>query len=225
MAGNVGRAGRPAGGRSRPPAQVVAPSRPWGLIATAVATAVFAAAAIGYAVVRSGEAEAGEITSADQIEGVTVVEHAGGLHTAEPVVYEQSPPVGGRHDIEWADCTGTVYDLAIRDENAVHSLEHGAVWITYDPDAVAGADLAVLEELTEGRSGTLLSPYPGLDSPISLQSWGHQLRVDSPDDERIAQFTEFLRYHPALSPEPGASCENPAFAADPLPAGAPSRTG
>ena len=64
----------------------------------------------------------------------------------------------------------------------MHSLEHGAVWITYNPDAAQPtADIATLAKLVDGRSGRLLSPYAGLGSTISLQSWNHQLSVDSVD--------------------------------------------
>jgi hypothetical protein len=139
------------------------------------------------------------------------------------VQYEQAPPVGGPHDGEWADCTGSVYDVDIRHENAVHSLEHGAVWITYDPEALTDDEVATLAELVDGESGRMLSPYAGLDSPVSLQSWNHQLKVDSVDDERIEQFADFLTYRSGEFPEPGASCESPQFLADPLVAGEGSR--
>ena len=46
--------------------------------------------------------------------------------------YPTSPPAGGAHDAAWLDCG--VYDEPIRDENAVHDLEHGTVWISYRPD-------------------------------------------------------------------------------------------
>ena len=231
-------AGKSGGrGRMRPPTQVVTQNRrPWGLIAAALAVLVFAVAAIGYALVQVNRQEAAEITSPDEIEGVQSYEYEAGTHTAEPVDYTESPPVGGPHAgiPEWADCTGVVYDVDIRHENAVHSLEHGAVWITYDPDAVSDADIETLSELVDGESGRMLSPYVGLDSPISVQSWNHQLKVDSVDDERIEQFADFMTYNrspygddteknEALAfPEPGASCENPAFAAEPLTEGDPS---
>ena len=133
------------------------------------------------------------------------------------------PPVGGPHDGEWADCTGTVYDVDIRHENAVHSLEHGAVWITYDPEQLSDAEIATLADLVDGVSGRMLSPYAGLDSPISLQSWNHQLKVDSADDERIKQFADFLTQNADFYPEVGASCENPQFVSDPLVVGDNSR--
>jgi hypothetical protein len=207
------------GGRTRPPTQVVAQQRPWGLIAAAVAVVVFAAAAIGYAVVKVNEANANKVESVDEIAGVTTAEYEGGQHVATTVDYAESPPVGGEHDPEWADCTGTVYDVDIRHENAVHSLEHGAVWITYDPDRVSAADIETLAGLVENEAGRLMSPYEGLDSPISLQAWGHQLKVDSATDERVEQFVDFLTLNSEFTPEPGATCENPAFLAEPRLAG------
>jgi hypothetical protein len=214
--------GRPAGkgGRSRPPANVVTQQRPWGLIAGAIVVALFAAAVLTYAVVKVNQANEGKVSSVDEISGIQTFDYqAGQEHVTTPVTYDQSPPVGGPHDPNWADCTGTVYDVDIRHENAVHALEHGAVWITYDPDGVSDADVAKLAKLVDGESGRMLSPYAGLDSPISLQSWNHQLKVDKADDERITQFADFLTRNGDFYPEVGASCENPAFKASPLVAG------
>ena len=222
--GRSSAAGR-GSGRTRPPVDVVNPPRPWGLIAAAVAVLVFAVAAIGYAVTRVNESNANRITSADQLEGLQTFDYAAGQqHVATPVTYEQTPPVGGPHDGEWADCTGTVYDVDIRHENAVHSMEHGATWITYDPGAVGDDDVAVLADMVEGTSGLMLSPYEGQSSPISLQSWNHQLAVDSVTDERVQQYADFMTFNADFYSEVGASCENPTFIADPLAAGDGSRT-
>ncbi len=219
------------GGRTRPPTQVVANAhkRPWGLIAAALAVMVFAAAVITYAVVQVNRAEAEELESIEEIAGVEAAEYSPGQdHVTTEVDYTESPPVGGPHDGTWAACTGIVYDVDIRAENAVHSLEHGAVWITYDPDAVSDADLEALTELVDGEPGRMLSPYAGLDTAVSVQAWNHQLKVDSATDERLEQFADFMTFNRApygedternealAFPEPGASCENPAFASDPL---------
>ncbi|NKR29209.1 DUF3105 domain-containing protein [Rhodococcus hoagii] len=143
------------------------------------------------------------------IDGVVKVDYPAGVHveSTQRVAYDQTPPFGGPHDSVWATCTGTVYADPIRTENAVHSLEHGAVWITYNPDTIDDAQRKQLEERASSRDGyMLMSPYPGLDSPISLQSWGHQLKVDSADDERIDQFIKALRLNRYAYPEVGASC-------------------
>jgi len=220
--GSAGRAGASRsgkGGRTRPPVNVVAPQRPWGLIAAALAVVVFAVAVIGYAVVQVNKANANKVESVDEIAGITTVEYEAGQHVGTTVTYAESPPIGGEHDPVWADCTGTVYDVDIRHENAVHSLEHGAVWITYNPDQVSPQDIETLAALVDGESGRMLSPYVGLDSPVSLQSWGHQLKVDSVDDPRVKQFADFLTRNPDEHPEVGASCERPEFVADPPLAG------
>ena len=209
------------GGRTRPPANVVSPQRPWGLIAAALAVVVFAAAVITYAVVQVNKSNENDVEAVDEIEGIQTFDYAAGQeHVTTAVDYTESPPVGGPHapPPDWADCTGTVYDVDIRHENAVHSLEHGAVWITYDPAALSQADIGTLAGLVENEAGRMMSPYEGLDSPISIQSWNHQLKVDSADDVRIKQFADFLTLNSEFTPEPGASCENPGFIAAPLPA-------
>ncbi|MGY1769699.1 DUF3105 domain-containing protein [Blastococcus sp. SYSU D00813] len=211
------------GGRTRPVANVVTPQRPWGLIAAAIAVVVFAAAVLTYAVLQARESEAVAEDPAGNIDGVEQYDYSAGQdHVTTTVDYSETPPVGGPHDGVWADCTGTVYDVDIRHENAVHGLEHGAVWITYDPDRVSADDIATLSELVEGTPYRMMSPYAGQDSPISIQAWNHQLQVDSADDPRLAEFADALTQNDANTPEPGASCENPQFAASPLLAGAPS---
>lgn len=217
-------AGNDRRGRTRPPVDVVSARRPWGLIAAAVAVAVFAAAVLTYAVLAVNRANADKVTSADQIAGLKTFDYASGQqHVSTPVTYTESPPVGGPHDPEWADCTGTVYDVDIRHENAVHSMEHGATWITYNPDTLAGGDLATLKKLVQGHAGLLLSPYAGLSSPLSLQSWNHQLFLDSAGDKRVRQYVDFMTLNQAFYPEVSASCENPTFISDPLVVGDSSR--
>jgi hypothetical protein len=82
---------------------------------------------------------------------------------------------------------GSVYDAAIANENAVHSLEHGAVWITYRPDLPA-AQVAALKAKVTGNSFRMMSPYPGLKTPISLQAWGRQIFVNSASDPKVDKF-------------------------------------
>ena len=55
----------------------------------------------------------------------------GHSHVPGPVRYSVIPPVGGDHNATWMNCG--VYDKPVPDERAVHNLEHGAVWITYQP--------------------------------------------------------------------------------------------
>lgn len=134
------------------------------------------------------------------IEGVETFDNDAG-HTTESVDYPQDPPAGGPHNPYWLNCG--IYDQQVPNENAVHSLEHGAVWVTYSPD-LSDEDLARLKEWLP-TSYVVLSPYEGLDSTIALSAWNAQLKLDSVEDERIGAFFEEYWRSDAV-PEPGASC-------------------
>jgi hypothetical protein len=95
----------------------------------------------------------------------------------------------------------------VRNENMVHSLEHGAVWIAYDPARITGSAVQSLAAKVQGQNYTMMSPYPGLDQPISLQSWGHELKLADPADPRIDQFISSLRQNQYTYPEVGARCD------------------
>ncbi|MBQ1115805.1 DUF3105 domain-containing protein [Streptomyces sp. C3-3] len=125
-------------------------------------------------------------------------------HVAGSVDYPMKPPVGGDHNQSWMNCDGDVYEKALPDVNAVHSLEHGAVWVTYNGKA-ADADVAVLAERVKKTPFTLMSPYAGQEGAIMLSAWGKQVAVDSADDKRVDQF--FAQYvQGTQTPEPGAPC-------------------
>lgn len=124
-------------------------------------------------------------------------------HRPGRVEYSLQPPVGGDHAPRWQNCEGDVYRTEIPAEHAVHSLEHGAVWVTYRPD-LAREDVDRLEARVKGRGYVLISPYPGLDEPISLQAWGYQLKIESAEDDRIDAFV--TEYRKTASLEPGATC-------------------
>ena len=136
------------------------------------------------------------------VEGVQSFPNLERDHTDEPVAYEQDPPVGGPHNPAWQNCG--VYTQPIVDENAVHTLEHGAVWIMYQPDLPA-SDVEKLQALARQSGYRLLSPDPELASPIILSAWGYQLQLEQADDPRVTAFFEKYEQNPQ-SPEPGAPC-------------------
>jgi hypothetical protein len=123
-------------------------------------------------------------------------------HTTAPVKYAQNPPVGGPHNPVWQNCG--IYTTPLINEHAVHSLEHGAVWITYQP-SLSASEIAALQNIVQGHSYLLLSPYPGLPAPIVLSAWGLQLEVNSVSDPRIKEFIADYEQGPQ-TPEPGAAC-------------------
>ncbi|MFE5486810.1 DUF3105 domain-containing protein [Streptomyces sp. NPDC056527] len=125
-------------------------------------------------------------------------------HVTTPVAYEMKPPVGGDHDQVWQNCDGDVYTTKIADMNAVHSLEHGAVWVTYSKKA-SEADVKKLAEKVGKTPYSLMSPVDDQAGAITLSAWGKQVSVDSASDPRVdAFFTKYVQG--PQTPEPGAAC-------------------
>ncbi len=124
-------------------------------------------------------------------------------HKTGPITYKLNPPVGGEHNARWQNCMGDVYDAQVPNEHAVHSLEHGAVWITYKP-GLAADQVESLATKVKAKGFTMLSPFPAQTSNISLQAWGYQLTVDSAADPRIDEFIRVLSQNASM--EPGIPC-------------------
>lgn len=142
-------------------------------------------------------------------------------HVEGPVSYAVVPPVGGPHSSIWMNAG--VYTDPVPAERAVHNMEHGGVWIVYDPDLAASqvAELtafvhgqSMIEETAEVAEGVTnqanryidLSPWKDSDlpSPIVISSWGHQLRLTSPTDPRLQRFVDTFRNSEVYTPEFGA---------------------
>jgi len=136
------------------------------------------------------------------IDGVEAYDIDDNSHVEGSVDYEQSPPVAGPHNPVWVNCD--FYSSEVPSENAVHALEHGVVWITFD--GVDDDTLETLAGFADDESHVLVSEFPDQDSPLVLTAWNRQLPVDDVEDPRVEEFLEtYLLADTA--PEPGASCE------------------
>jgi len=145
---------------------------------------------------QKGSSSVGSIVGVQTFKGLTA------NHVHAIVNYQQTPPAGGDHSPELLNCA--IYAKQVPNERAVHSLEHGAVWITYNPAVVTGDQLATLRK-TIPKTFVILSPFEGLPAPIVTSAWGAQLKVNRADDPRIAAF--IAKYRESNSaPEPGAPC-------------------
>jgi hypothetical protein len=123
------------------------------------------------------------------------------VHVREDVDYPQSPPVGGDHWDPYLECGA--YDVPVRNEYAVHDLEHGTVWLTYRPDLVDADGVAELAARLPDNG--IMSPREGLATPVVVTVWGAQLALDGARDERLALFLgEYGGGHTA--PEIGVTC-------------------
>lgn len=163
----------------------------------AIVVAVFMLAA---ACTSSGGA--GAPTTGAAISGVVFERSAGRSHRQGHIDYPgKHPPSGGDHNPVPITCG--YYDQQPPDEFAVHALEHGAVWIAYGP-TVSAADVAALRGLTK-QDHVLVTPYAGMDTPITLVAWEHRLEVSSASDARITQFLATFR-NGGTAPEQGGAC-------------------
>ncbi|MFI7019358.1 DUF3105 domain-containing protein [Streptomyces sp. NPDC050164] len=127
-------------------------------------------------------------------------------HVNKAVKYASVPPVGGDHNLAWMNCNGDVYTKEINNTNAVHSLEHGAVWVTHNADAKK-ADIDALAAKVKKTPYTLMSPLDDQKDPIMLSAWGHQRTVTGASDPNVDKFFEKF-VQGKQTPEPGAACTN-----------------
>jgi hypothetical protein len=194
---------RSGSAKKRPPLTQVKKPFPWG---TVIGGAVLALALIGivaYAATNQGSGFTDPLEAADEkFDGLSVTEDPARDHVEGPVDYPSVPPAGGQHNGVPQQCA--VYTEPIPSEHAVHSLEHGAVWITYNDD-VPEDEVAELTSIVDGDPYGLLSPIPDQESPIMLTAWGRQLAVDSADDGRVEDFFDTYKSGPQ-TPERGAAC-------------------
>ena len=174
----------------------------WWIVGSAAAILVIGAivASIVFAPAPAPSYDRGD-SDGSGIEGLETFENTAN-HVETAVDYEQTPPAGGDHNAIWLNCG--VYTEPVPNENAVHSLEHGAVWVTYDPAQVSDDDIATLEAQLPSTY-TVLSPYEGMDTPIAVSAWNAQLKVDAADDERIEDFIRAY-WRSTNAPEPNAAC-------------------
>jgi hypothetical protein len=123
-------------------------------------------------------------------------------HTEDPVDYEQVPPVGGMHNPVPQTCG--FYAEPIGSEHAVHSMEHGAVWVTFDPE-LSAADVQVLEDLADEHDYLIVSPFEDLPAPVVASAWGVQILLDDVDDPYLVAFIDYFEQGPQ-TPELGGAC-------------------
>lgn len=165
----------------------------WGALAAVVAIII---GLVAWAIVADSPALA-------DLSDVEVYDYPASVHPSEAVEYTENPPVGGPHNQAWWNCG--VYQEEIPKEHAVHSLEHGAVWLTYQPSLPAD-QIAALERLGQD-SYMLVSPNSTQDNLIVASSWNHQLSMDELDERLVRAFIREYKEGPA-TPEPGGLCSN-----------------
>lgn len=172
-----------------------------GIIAAVVAL-VLVVGTVATVLVLNSLPQQREVISGDYADRLQLYPDLDATHTESRVSYDQSPPVGGPHNPAWLNCG--VYDEEQQNENVVHTLEHGAVWIAYDPATTTDDEIAALVALAPDTY-TVISPYEGLGDAKAISAWGAQLLFTDVDDPAVEDFLDEFWRSPD-SPEPTAPC-------------------
>jgi hypothetical protein len=195
-----------AGGRGRSVPITIDKPKPWGTIVIGLLLATALIGIIAYAVANTGSGVRDLLAEEDaSFEGLTVEASPARNHVQGAVEYPDypaTPPLGGEHSSLPQQCE--VYTEQIPAEHAIHSMEHGALWVTYNSDLPEDQVEQLVDEV-EGNPYRLLSPLPEQESPIVATAWGRQMTFDSVDD---GDFGRFLRTYTngRQTPEKGAAC-------------------
>ncbi len=105
------------------------------------------------------------------------------------VDYNSNPPTSGPHYTR--PQPGGIYDKPVPDGNLIHSLEHGAVILSYKSDLPTN-DVDRLKQIFNSASVSkkIMVPRDTLDVPVALTSWGRLLKLQTIDDAKIKEFLE-----------------------------------
>ena len=81
--------------------------------------------------------------------------------------YNSNPPTSGPHYTDPAPAR--FYDKELPDEQVVHNLEHGHIWISYRPD-IHPEIIKILKNFAGGR--VIVTKRSQNDTDIALAAWG-----------------------------------------------------
>lgn len=110
--------------------------------------------------------------------------------------YNSNPPTSGPHWIDPAEWG--IYSTPLVDEQAVHNLEHGGIWISYK--GIDDETKAKLETIAKANPGSvIMSPRDTDESKIVLAAWTRLESLDSYDETKIL---DFIKANKNKSPEP-----------------------
>ena len=120
--------------------------------------------------------------------------------------YSNPPTYGNHHGFDPGDTDSNpgitprvtgIYTTEQPEEDLIHNLEHGHVWISYKPSLMSAGDLATLQQFVRdgttssangGGVGVILTPREGNDAMISMASWARLLNLNTLDLATIRSF-------------------------------------
>jgi len=108
-------------------------------------------------------------------------------HISEPgnFEYNSNPPTSGPHYAqapEWG-----FYPKPIDDESALHAVEHGGVWVSYNN--LNQDEIDILKEFTDTNAqSVIVTPRPENNTRISAVAWTKLVKFDDVDVDALQKF-------------------------------------
>lgn len=114
--------------------------------------------------------------------------------------YNSNPPTSGWHYAQPADWG--MYSEELPDEQVVHNLEHGGIWISYRPD-ISGEQKEILAQIASRYSSkVILSPRSANDEPVAVAAWQRLMKLKTPlSQERQGRIVSFIARYKNKGPE------------------------
>ena len=113
--------------------------------------------------------------------------------------YNSNPPTSGPHG---STINKGVHDEEFPDESLVHNLEHGVVWVSYQPD-IPEEVVNELEDITKSHGKVVLTIRSANEKDIALSAWGRLDTFDVNPDGTIdkARIEDFIKRYRNKAPE------------------------
>jgi len=109
--------------------------------------------------------------------------------------YNSNPPTSGWH---WPQpANWGAYDTTLPDEQLIHNLEHGGIWISYKPGLDENT-VNQLKDFARRYRKIIVEPRPANDANIALAAWGRLQKLDNYSE---AEILKFIEAHYDMGPE------------------------
>ena len=147
----------------------------------------------------SGKTKSEEPTGPDYSKNMP---YEGAQHVEEgtKVTYQSNPPTSGSH---WQDpLLDGIYDTEKPDEAIVHSLEHGRIWISYQPSLPQSA-IDQLKRIASEENRVILTVRSANDTHITLAAWQRLDAFNLGDDGIVEEqrILDFIKRYRDKGPE------------------------
>ncbi len=106
------------------------------------------------------------------------------------------PPSSGDHYGDGVAGAG-IHETPVEDGYMIHSLEHGAVVLNYDPNQLNPDEINKLKDLFNNKfvGKKIIMPRPGMSAPIIMVSWGYELKLKTIDEASMINFMQTNNDH------------------------------